>query len=503
MRMAGLTWNRRNPFADGAAEDGGLVTPRPGARRRALPARGDRRPGPRIAGHLRRDHRPRRRRACDLHARRVPVGQRPPSQPHRRPATRPRRSRRDVRTDAASARIGPEQRTLARVVDHLEHAAEVVGIDRVCLGGDFTTRLSEVMPPMPEPADRLMPAGLKPGAGIEGLKGPEDYPALLAALDPAEAGATPTSPPSRVATCSGFLAGRCRPADSERRAAVGQKRRAVDIGSIVGEQPRNERCDLLRPAEPAGRDLGRELGDPVACELAHGLAVDRAGRDRVDGDAGGREGCGRPAGEREQPGLRGRVWAPVTPRPRNAESEAMLTTRPAPRSRRYGPTARIPRNGPRRFVASTSSHSAGSISKRSRTMVRAAALTSAPRSPASCAAATARAHASGSRTSMATGTALPPSSSASAAIASPSTSARTTAQPSAWSRRAIAAPMPRPAPVTIATVTRAGSRRSRRRGRRAPPAGTPEAHGRTCARSLRPRSGRASPLRASRRGHRR
>ena len=49
--------------------------------------------------------------------------------------------------------IGHEQRTLARVVDHLEHAAGVIGIDRVCLGGDFTTRLSEVMPPMPEPAD--------------------------------------------------------------------------------------------------------------------------------------------------------------------------------------------------------------------------------------------------------------------------------------------------------------------------------------------------------------
>ena len=78
--------------------------------------------------------------------------------------------------------IGHEQRTLDRVVDHLEHAVGVVGIDRVCLGGDFTTRLSEVLPPMPEPADGLMPAGLKPGAGIEGLKGPEDYPALLAAL---------------------------------------------------------------------------------------------------------------------------------------------------------------------------------------------------------------------------------------------------------------------------------------------------------------------------------
>ena len=67
-------------------------------------------------------------------------------------------------------------------MDHLEHAVGVIGIDRVCLGGDFTTRLSEVMPPMPEPADGLMPAGLEPGAGIEGLKGPEDYPALLAAL---------------------------------------------------------------------------------------------------------------------------------------------------------------------------------------------------------------------------------------------------------------------------------------------------------------------------------
>lgn len=32
---------------------------------------------------------------------------------------------------------------------------------------------------MPEPADGLMPAGLRPGAGIEGLKGPEHSPALV------------------------------------------------------------------------------------------------------------------------------------------------------------------------------------------------------------------------------------------------------------------------------------------------------------------------------------
>ena len=47
--------------------------------------------------------------------------------------------------------IGHEQRTLARVVDHLEHAVGVIGIDRVCLGGDFTTRLSEVCRRCPSP----------------------------------------------------------------------------------------------------------------------------------------------------------------------------------------------------------------------------------------------------------------------------------------------------------------------------------------------------------------
>ena len=61
--------------------------------------------------------------------------------------------------------IGHEQGTIARVVDHLEHAVEVMGPERVCLGGDFTTRLTEILPPMPDPADGLMPAGLKPGQG--------------------------------------------------------------------------------------------------------------------------------------------------------------------------------------------------------------------------------------------------------------------------------------------------------------------------------------------------
>ena len=182
MRMAGLTWNRRNPFADGAAEDGGLS--RLGRAlvdelvslgvildlAHASPATFDeiivRAAGaPVICTHA----------AC------------------RSVNDHPRNLTDDQLRALAAAdglfglmlhplAIGHEQRTLARVVDHLEHAAGVIGIDRVCLGGDFTTRLSEVMPPMPEPADGLMPAGLKAGAGIEGLKGPEDYPALLATL---------------------------------------------------------------------------------------------------------------------------------------------------------------------------------------------------------------------------------------------------------------------------------------------------------------------------------
>jgi membrane dipeptidase len=78
--------------------------------------------------------------------------------------------------------IGHESRTIDRVIDHLEHAVAVMGADRVCLGGDFTTRLWEVLPQLPPAADGLMPVGLDPGAGIEGLKGPQDYPALLVAL---------------------------------------------------------------------------------------------------------------------------------------------------------------------------------------------------------------------------------------------------------------------------------------------------------------------------------
>jgi membrane dipeptidase len=182
MRMAGLTWNRRNPYADGAAEDGGLSR----------------------LGRTLVDELVRLGVILDLaHASPTTfadvlarISGAPVICSHaacRALNDHPRNLTDDQLRALADAgglfglmlhplAIGHESRTIDRVVDHLEHAAGVVGLQRVCFGGDFTTRLSEVLPPMPEPADGLMPAGLQPGAGIEGLKGPEDYPALIVAL---------------------------------------------------------------------------------------------------------------------------------------------------------------------------------------------------------------------------------------------------------------------------------------------------------------------------------
>jgi len=181
-RMAGLTWNRRNPYSDGSAETGGLsrlgralvdrltglgvildlAHASPAAFAEILERVGD---APVICSHA-------ACRAVHDHPRNVDDEQ--------------------LRALAGHGGlfglmvhplvIGQEQRTIDRVIDHLEHAIEICGVGHVCLGGDFTTRLSQVLPPMPDLADGLMPPGLQPGAGIEGLKGPEDYPALLAAL---------------------------------------------------------------------------------------------------------------------------------------------------------------------------------------------------------------------------------------------------------------------------------------------------------------------------------
>jgi membrane dipeptidase len=182
VRMASLTWNRRNPYADGAAESGGLS--QLGARlvdrlvelgvildlAHASPATfadvlrrsGD---APVLVSHA-------ACRAVNDHPRNVS----------------------DEQLRALAERggllglmlhplaIDHERRTIARVVDHLDHAASVMGVEHVCLGGDFVQRLSRVLPPSAPLPDGLMPAGLEEGSAIEGLAGPEDYPALSEAL---------------------------------------------------------------------------------------------------------------------------------------------------------------------------------------------------------------------------------------------------------------------------------------------------------------------------------
>lgn len=182
MRIASLTWNRRNPYADGAAEDGGLSRLGRSLVDRlvelgvvldlahASPAT--------FAEVLRRLH---GSPVICSHAACRAVNDHP-------------RNLTDEQLRELGAAggilglmlhplaIGHEQPTLDRVVDHLEHAVGVLGVGGVCLGGDFTTRLTEVLPPLPEPADGLMPEGLRPGSGIDELGGPEDYPNLLAAL---------------------------------------------------------------------------------------------------------------------------------------------------------------------------------------------------------------------------------------------------------------------------------------------------------------------------------
>jgi membrane dipeptidase len=183
VRMAGLTWNRRNAFADGAAEDGGglsrlgrelvdrlvglgVVLDLAHASRGVFAEILDRAQGaPVICSHG----------AC-------------------RSVFDTPRNLDDAQLRALAdagglfglmlhpIAIGPEMRTIGGVVAHLEHAVEVVGADRVCLGGDFTRRLWEAMPPPPEPKDGLLPPGLGPGQGIDGLTGPECYPVLVEAL---------------------------------------------------------------------------------------------------------------------------------------------------------------------------------------------------------------------------------------------------------------------------------------------------------------------------------
>jgi membrane dipeptidase len=180
LRVAGLTWNRRNPFADGAADEGGLS----GLGGRLLTRFAElgvildlAHASPRLFDECLEAY---AGRVCVTHAGCRAVNDTP-------------RNLSDGQLRALAERDGifglmlhplaidPVSPTIERVIDHLDHAAAVVGPERICLGGDWIKRLHELMP-APAPPDGLMPPGLAEGTTIEGLSGPEDYPMLVAAL---------------------------------------------------------------------------------------------------------------------------------------------------------------------------------------------------------------------------------------------------------------------------------------------------------------------------------
>ena len=179
LRVAGLTWNRRNPFADGAAESGGLS----GLGRSLLGRLAERG----VVLDLAHASEQLFRECLELYAGRVIVTHAACRAVHDHP-----RNLTDEQLRALADRDGilgimlhplaidPARRTIERVLDHIEHAAEVIGAERLCLGGDWTRRLTFIS--SPPTADGLMPPGLEEGSAIEGLGGHEDYPALVTAL---------------------------------------------------------------------------------------------------------------------------------------------------------------------------------------------------------------------------------------------------------------------------------------------------------------------------------
>lgn len=76
--------------------------------------------------------------------------------------------------------LDPGEPSLDRLVDHIEHIAGVVGVERVGLGPDFVREvLEDTTPPC---CDRQAPADFVAGEYLPGLEGPEGLPLVTSAL---------------------------------------------------------------------------------------------------------------------------------------------------------------------------------------------------------------------------------------------------------------------------------------------------------------------------------
>jgi membrane dipeptidase len=79
--------------------------------------------------------------------------------------------------------VDPDNWSIDRLVDHVDHAVSVMGIDHVGLGGDFIRQVARSgAVRVPTPAQALLPPGMTVESALDGLAGPEDYPRLVEAL---------------------------------------------------------------------------------------------------------------------------------------------------------------------------------------------------------------------------------------------------------------------------------------------------------------------------------
>jgi membrane dipeptidase len=81
--------------------------------------------------------------------------------------------------------VDPERPTVERYLDHVDHAASVMGIDHVGLGADFIDQVAQAEAAAGKSFEGMMADAQEAGSGrfaLEGFTGPEHYPVLVDAL---------------------------------------------------------------------------------------------------------------------------------------------------------------------------------------------------------------------------------------------------------------------------------------------------------------------------------
>jgi membrane dipeptidase len=79
--------------------------------------------------------------------------------------------------------VDPDTWSIDRLVDHIDHVVDLIGIDHVGLGGDFIRQVFQSgATRIPTAAQALYPPGVTAESVVTNLAGPEDYPNLIEAL---------------------------------------------------------------------------------------------------------------------------------------------------------------------------------------------------------------------------------------------------------------------------------------------------------------------------------